>query len=29
MSDCEALAQKAIACSTPADVRALVPVDEG
>ena len=29
MSDCQALASQAVACSTPADVRALVPVDEG
>lgn len=29
LDQCKALAARAIACSTPAEVRALVPVDEG
>ena len=29
LDQCKALAAKAIKCSTPAEVRALVPVDEG
>lgn len=29
LDQCKALAAKAVACSTPAEVRALVPVDEG
>mgnify|MGYP001678406246 CR=1 FL=1 len=28
LSTCRALAEKAVNCATPAEVRALVPVDE-